>query len=176
MPARRRPVNRALLAGLVVGVVWVIPGCFLSHGDPSRDEEAAGADAKTEFEHPREANFSSGDSDYDYWEGTTGKNNCSSDADCLISGCHDSTCAAEDFEIDDDEFCRSREFSSWVGPGPPFGRCGCMDEECQWYFEDDFARQCETNDDCDGLGPPPEGISKEHWFCRDNECHFGDPE
>ncbi len=160
----------------MAGLVWVIPACSLSHGDSPRNEGAAGADANVEFEHPREAYFSSGDLDYDHWEGTTRKNGCTSDSDCLISGCHDSTCAAEDIEIDDDEFCRSREFSSWIGPGPAYGSCGCMNEECQWYFENDFDRRCETDDDCDGLGPPPEGIRKDVWYCRNNGCHFGFPD
>jgi hypothetical protein len=162
--------------------VLIIPACFPTHEKSPGDENAvgssvgAGTDATAEFEHPREVYFSSDDPDYNYWEGTTGKNSCASDSDCLISGCHDSACAAEDIEIDDDEFCESREFSSWVGPGPPLGLCGCINGECQWYFENDYDRYCETDNDCDGLGFPPEGMRKAVWYCRNNGCHFGFPD
>jgi len=167
-----RATNIALLAGLL-GAVWVMPACSLSHEGSSKDEGTAGADARTELEHPRVAFVSSEDQYHDHYEGTSGENRCARDQDCLISGCHDSTCAAEVVEIDDEEFCNSRELSSWAWPGPGLSSCGCIDEECQWYFENDFDRHCETDDDCDGLGPPPEGMQKDMWYCRNNGCQFG---
>lgn len=132
------------------------------------------ADAEAEFDHPRVVYFSSENEHYDYYEGTSGKNRCARDDDCLVSGCVLSTCAAEVIEIDDAEFCEDRMRSSW--PLPQLGLCGCINEECQWYFENDFDRYCETDDDCDGLGPPPEGIRKAVWYCRNNGCHFGFPD
>jgi hypothetical protein len=127
----------------------------------------------TDREHPRVLYFSPDDPDYDYYEGTEGKNSCICDEDCVVSGCLFSTCAAEVIKIDDnDEFCKGRSYSQW--PSPQLGTCGCVNKKCQWYYENDYDRYCETDKDCDGLGPPPEGINaKAMWVCRDGKCHFG---
>lgn len=136
----------------------------------SSSEENADSDP---FENPREPYFSFDNPNYDSFEGTSGENGCESDEDCLISGCSDSVCAAEVIEIDDDAFCDSRMHASRLSP---LGLCGCVSEQCQWYYESDYDRRCDMDDDCDGLGPPSKGVYKGIWFCRDNECHFGSPE
>jgi hypothetical protein len=124
------------------------------------------------FEHPRKLYFSLEDPDYDNYEGTLGKNACNDDNECLKSGCDDSTCAAENIEIDDKEFCDQQWMSQAVSV--PFGSCGCINHACQWYYEDDYDRECKTNDDCNGLGRPPGAIPKTDWICQDNACRFGD--
>ena len=115
----------------------LLSGCYKSVSSEGNDSEAdEGETDADEFDHPRELNFSSEDPNYDYYEGTSGENSCTSDHDCVISGCIGSTCAAEIIEIDDDAFCQTRRMSSW--PDPQFGSCGCIVDACQWYFENDF--------------------------------------
>jgi hypothetical protein len=155
--------------------ILLLSGCYKSLSSQGNYSETDGGESDAdESEHPRELTFSSEDPNYSYYEGTSGKNSCIGDQDCVISGCIESTCAAEIIEIDDDAFCEVRTMSSW--PVPQFGSCGCIVNECQWYFEIDFDRDCESDDDCRGLGHPPNGISEKGiWFCRDNKCFFGVP-
>jgi hypothetical protein len=128
-----------------------------------------------EYAHPRAVYFSPTAPDYDYYEGTSGQNRCIKDSTCKISGCLNSTCAAQVIEIDGDpEFCNTRGMTS--EPLPYLAHCGCLNEQCQWYYEDDYDRSCETDGDCHGLGPPPSGIhEKTVWVCQDKKCHFGWP-
>ena len=153
-------------------------------GRSCRDQAAAGSSTAddtgvfegsgivhTEFASPREVYFPPQTSDFDHYEAPSSNNSCATDDDCLISGCSDSTCAAQTVEIHDDEFCTTREHTSW--PLPQLAHCGCIQQECHWYFENDYDRPCEADDDCDGLGPPPEEVvTKGRWICVDGACRF----
>jgi hypothetical protein len=122
------------------------------------------------YAHPRLAFFDASSEHYDYYEGTWGKNGCAQDGDCLISGCSGSTCAAQVLEISDEAFCQERMATSW--PAPQFSLCGCLADECRWYFENDYQRSCAGDQDCAGLGPPG-GIPKRGgWTCVNGACQF----
>jgi hypothetical protein len=73
-------------------------------------------------------------------------------------------CAARSLTVLLSKFCLSRELSSW--PSPQLGSCGCIEEECRWYFENDYDRACSSDDDCSGLGPPPDQtVFEGRWLC-----------
>lgn len=127
--------------------------------------------AQTSYAHPRQPSLAPGSEHYGYYEGIPGRNGCADDQDCLVSGCSDSTCAAEVIEIADEQFCENLLHTSVVEP--PFSRCGCLAGECRWYFETDYDRPCVTDSDCAGLGPPPEGVMKKAlWTCVSGGCQF----
>ncbi len=56
-------------------------------------------------------------------EGSDFKNQCSSDADCMVSGCSQEVCAAEEAMTT----CEALDFPSRGGS------CGCLSGECKWY-------------------------------------------
>jgi hypothetical protein len=123
------------------------------------------------YEHPRQPSLAAGSDHFTYYEGAPGQNACARDQDCVISGCSDSTCAAEVIAIADEEFCENLLRTSVVEP--PFSRCGCLAGECRWYFESDYDRTCDSDSDCAGLGPPPEGVLKKaSWTCVGGRCQF----
>ena len=123
------------------------------------------------YDHPRQPSFVPSSDNYSYYEGAAARNACVLDHDCVTSGCSGSTCAAEAVEIADEEFCENLLRTSAVEP--QFSRCGCLAGECRWYFETDYDRPCATDDDCAGLGPPPEGVHKKAvWTCVDGGCQF----
>jgi hypothetical protein len=127
--------------------------------------------AASVYEHPRQPSLAPGSDHYTYYEGAPGQNACARDQDCVISGCADSTCAAEVIAIADKEFCENLLRTSVVEP--PFSRCGCLAGECRWYFESDYDRTCASDSDCAGLGPPPEGVHKKAaWNCSGGRCQF----
>jgi hypothetical protein len=132
-------------------------------------DDAAGAGAV--YEHPRQPSLSPGDDDFAYFEGLAGQNACARDQDCVISGCSNSTCAAEVVAIADEEFCENLLRTSVKEP--PFSQCGCLAGECRWYIETDYDRPCVTDSDCASLGPPPEGIHKKAlWTCAGGRCQY----
>ncbi|MCP4675795.1 MAG: hypothetical protein GY854_09880 [Deltaproteobacteria bacterium] len=148
-------------------VIMSAYACYQSEGVNTSEVD-------TEHEHPRASSIDSEHEHYDYYEGASGENSCSGDHDCVISGCIGSTCAAESIEINDTAFCEERSMLSM--PEPRLSRCGCVNNECKWYYENDFDRDCETDEDCRGLGFPPEGpIGKCVWSCLGNECNFCSP-
>ncbi|MBN2526101.1 MAG: hypothetical protein JXR76_06885 [Deltaproteobacteria bacterium] len=157
--------------------VLLIAGCYKSASSESERIAAADDrdDASDAFEHPREVYMNEDDPHYDIYEGAGIENRCQNDTDCIVTGCVESTCAAEPIEINDDAFCNQLLMTS--GREPLFGSCGCLDGLCTWYFESDFDRECTDNEDCNGLGVPPEGITQKGiWYCNsDMECSFGFP-
>jgi eight-cysteine-cluster-containing protein len=123
--------------------------------------------------YPRQPYFTPGSESYAYYEGSSVRNGCTQDQNCLISGCSGSTCAAEAVEITDNGFCQEREFAQ--SPEPALARCGCLNGECRWYFEDDYNRHCDVDSDCAGLGLPRGGIqTKARWECVDSNCQYLD--
>ena len=128
--------------------------------DPSRGSEV--------YAHPRQPCFTPDSENYSYYEGS-GNDRCARDQDCVISGCYDSTCAAEVIQVNDSEFCRQRMLSQSIR----LGSCGCLNRECRWYFENDYDRLCDTDDDCKNLGRPPSAsATKSLWTCVLGQCRF----
>lgn len=136
----------------------------------TRTDSGTGGGAS--LEHPRQAYFEPGAKDYGYYEGGAVSNRCREDRDCMATGCARSTCAAEVMTIPEDiQFCQDRRNAS--GPEPLFAECGCLSGECRWYFENDYDRACETDEDCVGLGPPPHGTpGKAVWGCSGGSCQY----
>jgi eight-cysteine-cluster-containing protein len=66
--------------------------------------------------------FTPGAVNYDRFEGTSFQNACSSDSDCLESGCSGEVCAAENVNSTCD-----------VQLDKPTGGCGCVEGLCIWY-------------------------------------------
>jgi eight-cysteine-cluster-containing protein len=71
---------------------------------------------------------------YNRFEGTHAKNDCQTDADCVVGGCSGEVCAAEGVI----STCEAL-------PVGPSGACGCVAGQCQWHD----AGSCEP--------PPPLG-------------------
>lgn len=61
---------------------------------------------------------------YDLYEGTSFKNDCTADADCHIGGCSHEVCSAA-----------TRVMSSCIkrDDQPTGASCGCISGECLWY-------------------------------------------
>jgi eight-cysteine-cluster-containing protein len=61
---------------------------------------------------------------YDLFEGTSHKNDCTTDADCHVGGCSHEVCSAE-----------TRVMSSCIAheDQPRDASCGCLAGECLWY-------------------------------------------
>ncbi|MBN2577098.1 MAG: hypothetical protein JXP73_21225, partial [Deltaproteobacteria bacterium] len=125
-----------MLARRRVGV-WLVA---LAGAACGRSGLESASQVETSHAHPRQAALSPGSEHYGYYEGISGRNGCAYDQDCVISGCSNSTCAAEAIAIADEQFCENLLRTSVVEP--PFSRCGCLAGECRWYFETDYDRPC----------------------------------
>jgi hypothetical protein len=153
----------------VLGLALVATSCGRTPFDESSASTPATPAANA---HPRQPYFTPGSPNYGYYEGVSVRNGCTQDASCLVTGCTDSTCAAEEMQITDDDFCQSRMYAQRPEPGG--ASCGCLAGECRWYFENDFDRHCEVDADCHGLGPPEGGYTSKAigWRCTEGTCGY----
>ncbi|WP_428268121.1 eight-cysteine-cluster domain-containing protein [Haliangium sp.] len=73
---------------------------------------------------PRAAAVAAEHALYQRVEGTIAANACSSDSDCVVSGCSQEICAAEPLT----STCEVRDWPQGEG-----ATCGCVDGSCVWY-------------------------------------------
>ena len=153
--------------------IWGLALAAMSCGRTPFDEASASSPAPAAASpHPRQPYFTAASPNYGYYEGVSVRNNCTQDENCLVTGCTDSTCAAEEMQITDDDFCRPRTYAQRPEPGG--ASCGCLAGKCRWYFENDFDRHCEVDADCSGLGLPEGGVMSKAsgWKCTEGACRY----
>src|SRR5512143_733796 len=74
---------------------------------------------------PRTPSVTQDDPRYSRFESPKLKNDCRSDADCVVGGCGNEVCAAE-CAVSTCELLARR----------PAGECGCVNGSCVWFVEE----------------------------------------
>lgn len=87
-------------------------------------EDTAAAPEDSQGEEVRTAAVSTDSELYERVEGTSANNACTSDADCMASGCSKEVCAAE-------EVMSACDVQEW--PQGADAQCGCVSGTCAWY-------------------------------------------
>jgi eight-cysteine-cluster-containing protein len=120
-------------------------GGAASAGDPAGDS-AGGGETRTPMlaaDHPQ----------YGRREGTSFKNDCSADANCLVGGCGSEVCSADPGVMSTCELL--------PGEVPATAACGCVSGQCIWYTTngETMAPAPSSGGVVDGGGSPGAGDS-----------------